>query len=378
LVYLYSFSENYVHFIPKWYNKPISVKRRGNYMEGRDLLVKLSNNFGISGSEYKLHGILEEYFKEVTDEIKIGKLGDFAAIKKGTSDGKVKIMISAHADEIGLIVTEIDDRGFVHFANVSGVDPKTLPAQEVIIYGNKEVYGVIGAKPPHVLTPEDMKQAIKMEDMVIDTGMTKEELSEFVSVGDFITPKRECVNLLGDFMTGKAFDDRASIAAMFECAKELQNLKHTADVYFVSSTQEERGSMGARVMTHEINPDIGIAIDVTFGDKYANPDITAECGKHAEITIGGNIHPELSEMLIKVADDYNIPYVLDVTAGGTGTDARVIQLARDGIATLLVSIPIKYMHTSTETLSYKDVKRIGRLLALFISSIKDWGDVYNA
>jgi endoglucanase len=208
--------------------------------------------------------------------------------------------------------------------------------------------------------------------------MTREELSEFVSVGDFITPKRECANLLGDFMTGKAFDDRASIAAMFECAKELQYLKHTADVYFVSSTQEERGSHGARVMTHEINPDVGIAIDVTFGDKYANPDITAECGKHTEITIGGNVHPELAEKLIKVADDYSIPYVLDIAPGGTGTDARVIQLARDGIATLLVSIPIKYMHTSTETLSYRDVKRVGRLLALFISSFKDWGDIYNA
>lgn len=347
-------------------------------MEGRDLLVRLSNSFGISGSEYKLHGILEEYFKEVTDEIKIGKLGDFTAIKKGTSNGQFKIMISAHADEVGLIVTDIDDRGFIHFANVSGVDAKTLPAQEVMIYGKKEVYGVIGAKPPHVLTPEDMKQAVKMDDMVIDTGMNKDEISEFISVGDFITPKRECANLIGDFITGKSFDDRASIAAMYECARELQNLKHTADVYFIASTQEERGSMGARVMTHEINPDIGIAIDVTFGDKYANPDITAECGKHVEITIGGNIHPELSEMLIKVADDYNIPYVLDIAPGGTGTDARVIQQARDGIATLLVSVPIKYMHTSTETLSYKDVKRIGRLLALFISSIKDWGDVYNA
>lgn len=346
-------------------------------MEGKDLLVKLSNNFGISGSEHKLHGILEEYFKEVTDEIKIGKLSDFAAIKKGSSNGQFKVMIAAHADEIGLIVTDITDRGFIHFANVSGVDPKTLPAQEVIIYGKEEVYGVIGAKPPHVLTPEEASKAVKMEDMVIDTGMTKEEVSKLVSVGDFITPKRECINLIGDFMTGKAFDDRASITAMYECAKELQNMKHTADVYFVSTTQEERGSMGTKVMAYDINPDIGIAIDVTFGDKYAHPDIIAECGKHTEITIGGNIHPELVQRLIAVADDYSIPYVLDITAGGTGTDARALQVAREGIATLLLSIPIKYMHTSTETLSYKDVKRVGRLLALFIASIKDWEDIYS-
>lgn len=345
-------------------------------MDGKELMFKLCDSFGVSGNEYMLHGILEEYFKEYTDEIRIGKLGDFVAIKKGSSNGDFKIMIAAHADEVGLMVKDIDDRGFIRFANVCGVDPKTLPAQEVIIHGNRDVYGVIGAKPPHVLSAEDMKKAVSMDDMVIDVGMNREEVLSVISVGDFINVKRNCINLLGDYVTGKALDDRCGIAALYECAKELQKMKHTADVYFVATTQEERGHHGATVMSYEINPDIGIAIDVDFGDKYAYNDAKSECGKGIEIAVGPNIHPELSEMMIKVADEYNIKYAIDVSPGSTGTDAWNIQVSRDGIPTLLVSIPLRYMHTSTEVISYSDVKEAGRLLALFIASIRDWGDIY--
>lgn len=345
-------------------------------MEGKELMVKLSDSFGVSGNEYLLHGILEEYFKEYTDEIKYGRLGDFVGIKKGESKGKFKIMLAAHADEVGLIVTDIDERGFIHFANVCGVDPKTLPAQEVIVHGKKDVYGVIGAKPPHVLTSEDMKKAIKMEDMLIDVGMVRKEVLNFISVGDFINVKRNCKNLLNDYVTGKALDDRCGIAAMYECAKELQKMKHSADVYFVATTQEERGHLGAKVMTYEINPDIGIAIDVDFGDKYAYEEAVSECGKGIEISIGPNFHPELADKMMEIADKYKISYEIDVSANPPGTDGAAIQISREGVPTLLVSIPLRYMHTSTEVVCYKDVIEAGKLLALFIASINDWSDIY--
>jgi tetrahedral aminopeptidase len=351
------------------------VMRRG-YMDGRELLFKLSNSFGVSGNEHHLHGTLEEYFKNYSDEIIAGKLGDFTALKKGTSNGEFKIMIAGHSDEIGLIVKDIDERGFIYFANVAGVDAKTLPAQEVTIHGKREVYGVIGAKPPHVLTPEDMKKAIKMEDMVIDVGMSKEEVEEVITVGDFITVKRECANLLGDRITGKALDNRAGICSMLECAKELQKIKHSADVYFVATTMEEFGHLGVRTSAYSINPDIGIAVDVTFADKYADSEIPSECGKGVELTVGPCFHPELTDKLMKIADEYNIPYSVDVTPGKSGTDAWDIQVAREGIPTLLISIPLKYMHTTTEVISYSDVKKAGRLIALFISAIRDWSDVY--
>lgn len=345
-------------------------------MEGKELLFKLSDSFGISGNEYMLHGTLSEYFKKYTDEIKLGKLGDFIAIKKGSSGGKFKIMLAAHSDEVGLMVKSIDERGFIHFTNVCGIDPKTLPAQEVIIHGKRDVYGVIGAKPPHVLTPEDMKKAIKMDDMVIDTGMTREEVLEVISVGDFINVDRNCISLLGDFVSGKALDDRSGIAAMYECAKELSKLKHSADVYFAATSQEERGYIGAKVTTYDINPDIGIAIDVDFGDKYAYPDVVNECGKGIEIAVGPAIHPELVEKLMKVADEYKIKYEIDVAPNPGGTDAYAINITREGIPTLLISIPLRYMHTSTEVVNYRDVVEAGKLLALFIASIKDWGDIY--
>lgn len=350
--------------------------RGGISLEGKDLLFELSNSFGVTGNEYNLSGTLGNYFKEYTDEIITAKRGDFVALKKGS--GQYKVMIAAHADEVGLMVKDIDSRGFIYFTSVGGVDAKTLPAQEVIIHGRSEVYGVIGAKPPHVLTAEEMKKAISMEDMMIDVGMTKEISSKIISIGDFITVRRSCKALLGDFITGKALDDRAGICTMFECAKELQKIKHSADVYFAATTMEETGGSGVRTVAYEINPDVGIVVDVTFADRYANSDIPAECGKGIEIDIGPNMHPELSDRLIKIAEEYNIPYCIDVYPGHTGTDAWNLQIAREGIPTVLIGVPLKYMHTSTEVISYKDIKAAGRLMALFIASLKDWRDVYDS
>lgn len=344
-------------------------------LKGKDLMIKLCDSFGVSGNEGNLHGILTEYFDEFCDEFKVGPLGDFIAIKKGTSQGRFKIMLAAHADEVGLMVRNIDERGFVGLANVSGVDPKTLPGSEVIIRGKQNVFGVVGAKPPHVLTPEDMKKAVKMEDLLIDVGMTREEAVKVISVGDFITIKRRSAKLVGDYITAKALDNRCSIAALYECCKELSKMLHTADVYLTMTTQEERGHHGARVSAYEINPDIGIAVDVDFGDKYAYSDAVSECGKGVEISVGPTFHNKLSQRLMEIGDKYNIPYEIDVTSNAPGTDGEALQITREGIPTGLVSIPLRYMHTSTEVVNYKDVIEAGKLLALFISSVKDWGDI---
>ncbi|MCX7884690.1 MAG: M42 family metallopeptidase [Caloramator sp.] len=343
-------------------------------MEGREFLIKLSDSIGISGYEHNLYEILNYAFKDYVDEINYGTLGDFIAVKKGK--GSIKIMLAAHMDEVGLMVTNINERGFIEFRCLKGVDAKVLPAQEVIIHGKKEVYGVIGAKPPHVLTEDEAKKAIAVDDMQIDTGLKKEELIKLISPGDLISIKRNAVNLLGDYITGKALDDRAGICVMFECAKILKNVEHHPDVYFVATVMEEVGYKGARTVTNRINPDIGIAIDVTSADKYAKDDIRVECGKNIKIAVGPNIHPELVEKLIETADKNDIPYKLVAEPGKTGTDACAIQVSGEGVATLLISIPIKYMHTSNEVINYNDVEKAGRLIASFISTLKDWGDIY--
>ena len=181
-----------------------------------------------------------------------------------------------------------------------------------------------------------------------------EKVKELVKIGDVVTIKRELISLENESVSGKALDDRAGVAVMYECAKELSHLKHEADVYFVGTVQEEVGTRGAATSSFSINPDIGIAIDV---------------GKGSGLTIGGNIHPKLRAQMAKVGEEYNIPFQYEIDPGPTGTDARAIQITREGIPTLLLSIPLKYMHTSTELINLSDVKSSAKLLARFIASI---------
>jgi endoglucanase len=344
-------------------------------MEGRKMLFRLSDIAGVSGSEDNLHEILEEYFKEWTDETTRGRLGDFTAVKKGSGGGGPRILVEAHSDQIGFMVKSIDERGFVHFTGVTEIDPAILPAQEVVIHGRKDVYGVIGMKPPHVLTPEERKTAVRMEDMKIDVGMTQEEAKSLIKPGDTITAGGPCTDLLEGYITGRAMDNRTSLCAMYECARLLKGYGHTADVYFSAAPMEEIGCLGGGPAAYAADPDAAIVLDVTFADTYGYSELPGGCGDGVEIAVGPNVHPELTDELISIAEENCIPYFISVYPGHTGTDAYDIQVTREGIPTVLISIPIRYMHTFTEVVKYEDIERAARLTALFISSLKGWGDL---
>jgi endoglucanase len=206
--------------------------------------------------------------------------------------------------------------------------------------------------------------------MTIDIGLSKDEVRKYVSIGDIITVKRKLMELKNNRVSGKALDDRAGIAVLYECIKELSNIDHEADIYFVTTVQEEVSMAGALTSCYSINPDIGIAVDVGFG---TTPELTKsnsiELGKGPGITLGGNIHPNLRKKLVETANEYNIPYQMEITPGPTGTDARAMQITREGIPSLVVSIPLRYMHTSVEVIDMQDIKNTGKLLAFFISSI---------
>jgi len=342
-------------------------------LDTRKFLELLCNEDGVSGYESNLNPIIIEAFEKYTDNIVIDRLGNIIAHKKGKvsdSKNKVKIMIAAHMDEIGLMVKDIEENGFLRFTNIGGVDPRTILGQEVIVHGREDLFGVIGSKPPHLQDPKEQDKAIAMEDMTIDIGLSKEDVDKLVNIGDTITIKRELRDLIGGRVTAKALDDRAGIAATLECMKELDKINHDADIYFVTSIQEEVSMAGALVSAFKVNPDIGIAVDVGFG---STPELakseTIELGKGPGITIGGNIHPNLRKKLVGVANEYNIPNQIEVNAGPTGTDARAIQITREGIPSLVLSIPLKYMHTSVEVVDMKDIKNTGKLLAFFIASI---------
>ncbi|SHJ59609.1 endoglucanase [Anaerobranca californiensis DSM 14826] len=342
-------------------------------METKDFLREITEIMGVSGYELKVGLKINDYFHRLCDQTKIDKLGNVIGYKKGSGNGP-KIMLAAHMDEIGLMITKIEEGGFLRFTSVGGIDPRTLPAQEVTIYGKEKVYGIIGAKPPHLTEPEERTKAIKMYDLFIDTGLSEEEVKEKIGVGDIVVVNRKLLELKNNYVSGKALDDRAGVAVIIECLKELRKMVHTADVYAVATVQEEVGLRGAMVSSYGIVPDIGIAIDVCFGDMPGlSEEYTSKLDDGPVLAIGPNIHPKVFEGLKKVADNWNIPIQLETAPGHSGTDAGAIQIARGGIATAVVSLPQRYMHTSVETLAIQDIKKAGKLLALYIASLDKKG-----
>ncbi len=347
-----------------------------------DELIKdiqsFSNLRGISGSEYRIAKNIAAAFEPYADEVKTDTLGNVIAIKRCGRDAAKKVMIEAHMDEIGLTVTSIDDRGFLTFANVGGVDRRILPSMEVVVHGKRDVIGVIGAKPPHLREKGDTDKSTPLKDMAVDVGMTKEEAEAVISVGDSITLAQSSGELLGGNLSGKSLDDRASVAAVLNVMKAVANTRLNADIYAVSAVCEEIGGMGAETAAYAIEPDIAVAIDVCHGITPDNSYNAFENGCGAVISVGPNLHPKLTKRLFDTAEEYGIKTETDVDGGDTGTDAWVIQVSRAGVPTALLSIPLKYMHTSVETLAASDVKATAELLTRFIADLpetdEEWRD----
>lgn len=337
----------------------------------KKLIKELSDLRGISGFEYRISDKIAEYFRPYADEVTVDTLGNVIAVKRCGKENAKKIMIEAHCDEIGLMVRDIDDRGFVTMAMVGGIDARILPSSEVVIHGRKDVPGVIGAKPPHLQEADEAKKASKLTDMAIDTGMNADEVKKYVSVGDSITLAQSVGELGGGQFSGKTLDDRAGVAALITTMKNLMKIKTDVDVYAVAAVQEEVGLRGAKTAAYSINPDLAVAVDVCHGITPDNSDNAFETGSGAVISIGPNIHPKLQKRLSETAEKYHVKTELDVDGGDTGTDAWAIQVSRCGVPTALLSIPLKYMHTSVETLSVSDVSAVSELLTYFIQNLDD-------
>ncbi len=337
-------------------------------MENKDLLKSLCLGHAPSGREHMIYSLIKEIFSPF-GEVNIDHMNNIIVHKKGK--GNNSIMLMAHADEIFLIVTDIYEDGFIKFRAV-GVDPKALVSQEVIIHGKQSILGIIGIKTLYLQDDNERSNTVNTENLLIDTGYSKESLENIVKVGDFITLKGEFVELLNNNVSCKTIDNRAGIAAMYQCAKELENIEHDLDVYFICSCQEEVGHRGAKMISYNLNANIGIAIDTTF-DSGPIGDTEREniLGNGPIVCIGPNLHPKLNKKLMNLAREYKIPYGAEVEPGNTGTDAWDIQTTRSGIPSLLISIPIKYMHTRVELVNMDDIKNTGRLIASLIKNLKD-------
>ena len=337
-------------------------------MECGELLKKLSDIRAVAGRENMATDKIAEIFREYCDDVSIDAFYNVIGFKKGQAEKPGNVLVTAHYDEIGLIITGIEDSGFLRFTAVGGVDAKAIGAMEVTVHGKEDLFGVIGVKPPHLIPPEDKDTGIKMEDMRIDIGYSGEKARELVNIGDMVSFNSPARELMNNRIAGKSMDNRSGVAALVEILKELQKIKHDDNVYVVATVQEELGLIGAICATYNIKADLGIVIDVCHGDMPDAPsDEAFPLGKGVAVAIGPIISRKHAKACIKLAKEENISYQIDPEAGDTGTEAAVHAVAREGIPVILLSIPSKYMHTSVEMVSVNDVVSTGRLAARYIA-----------
>lgn len=335
-----------------------------------NFLKEISPYTGVSGYEENLSIIISDYFDRLCNEVKSDSFFNTTGVKRQKSNLRPVVMVAAHMDEIGLMVKDIDEKGFLHFTTVGGVDPRILPSMPVNVNGRKKLRGIIGVKPPHLLNGSN-DEAYNIEDLHIDVGMKKEKVLEFVRIGDIITFASNYTELLGNKVSSRAVDDRAGIAVMLYAMEYLDRLKYNSEVLFTATVQEEVGTRGVATSAYSLNPDIGVVIDVTHA---VTPDASKEETFDIEkpvIAIGPNMSPCLTNRLRQIAEENNIDYSIEVEAGPTGTDARTMQITRSGIPCVLIGIPLRYMHTPIETISVDTLRNTGRLLATFIASLEE-------
>jgi len=335
------------------------------------LLKQLTEADGIAGYEGPIRELIRQTWQPFVDEMREDKLGSLIALRRGTgSDPRPKLMLAAHMDEIGLMVTGLE-KGFLRIARVSGTDRRVLLGLEVIVHGQRDLPGIVATRPPHVLPEAERKKSVPWDKMFVDVGLPAEEVQRLVTVGDLISIRRETVELKNRRVAGKAMDDRACVAAVTLALEQLAGMRHAWDVYAVATVQEETGLKGAMTSAYGVAPDLAVALDVTFGKHPGVPDVDAwPLGEGPTIAIGPNFHPGLVKRLKEVAEAHEIPYHVEPALDGGGTDAWAIQVTREGVPTALIAIPNRYMHQPVETVAAQDVERAGRLLAAFIARLE--------
>ncbi len=341
-------------------------------MDTSALLKQLSNATGPSGYEKPARDLIQSEFERLADEVRTDKLGNLIALKRGGQTGEPtrrSVMLAAHMDEIGLMVTDIEE-GFLRVAHVGGVDDRQLLAQAVLVHGRRDLPGVVSSRPPHLMPPDERNKVVPVRDLFVDVGLSTQEVDELVRVGDLVSFRQEAIELKNGLLTGKALDNRVSVTALLFCLEALQGLRHAWDVYAVATVQEEVGLKGAITSAYGLAPDLAIAIDGTYGKQKGAPENrTFPLGKGPTIGIGPNFHPKLYQALVEQTKELEIPYHVEAAPGSSGTDAWAIQVSRQGVATALLSIPLRNMHSPVEVVSVKDVERTGRLMAHFVAGL---------
>jgi endoglucanase len=341
--------------------------------ESYGFLKALQETPSPSGFEQPVQRIVRKRMKPFAGSIETDVHGN--VIVGLNLKGSPRVMLAGHCDQIGLMVNYIDDNGFIFVLAIGGLDPSVLPGSRVVVHTQHgPIDAVIGRKPVHVLKPEERGAKIELRELWVDIGAkNKKETEQVVSIGDPITFRLEMVHLGNDLVTSPAFDNKCGTFVVMEALRLCSIRRIKCALFAVSTVQEEVGLRGARTSCYGVDPQVGIAVDVTHAtdypdiDKRINGDI--KIGGGPTISTGANINPPLEALLVKTAKMRNIPIQMEAAPGGTGTDANAIQLSRAGVATALVSIPNRYMHTPVEVVSLGDLEAAAKLIAETVAAI---------
>lgn len=302
--------------------------------------------------------------------------GNLVAYRPCGIQNAKKVVLDAHLDEVGMVITGAEE-GFLTFRAVGGIDPRMLPDREVTILTEPPCFGLVAVLPPHIQKPGDADRSIPLTDLRIDAGLTQEEAEKLV--GSFAVPRETMRSLLHNNVSGKAMDDRAGFLTLLRTAELLSDSPLDVDLFILGSSREETGGGGALVGAYQLEPDCFVAVDVTHARTPDGPkEGTFPTGSGAIIGIGPNIARWMSDRLIAKAEENHIPWQPEVMAGNTGTNAWRVQTAREGIATAVLSLPLKYMHSPVETLDLSDLEACAALLAAFVKDLGTEGGCFLA
>jgi endoglucanase len=344
-----------------------------------DFLRRLVDTPGPSGYEQRVQQVFRNRVAAYTADVKTDVLGNvYATVNPG---GSPRVMLAGHADEIGFQVRYVSDEGMLYFGSIGGHDAIVTVGQRVTVHTmNGPIPGVLGRTAVHLLDADERKKTPKLDDLWIDIGAKdKADAKSVVAIGDCVTYQHELQRLRGDLCVARSFDDKMGVFVVAEALRLLAGMSLKAAVIGVSTVQEEVGLRGARTSAYDVDPQIGIATEVGHSTDYPGGDKKkvgdVKLGGGPMITRGANINPVVFDLLVKTAKEVQIPYQIQATPGGTGTDANVIQLNRAGVATGLIGVPLRYMHTPNEIMNLDDIENAVRLTAGFCERVTeeiDW------
>jgi putative aminopeptidase FrvX len=335
-------------------------------------LKNLTTTPGLSGYEAPIRAQIEEAWRPLTDEITVSRLGSLHAIKRGSgAEPRKRLLVTAHMDIIGLMVTAIVD-GFLRVTEVGGLDHRVLPGQLVTVHGRQDLPALVVQPPAYLLPPDNQSGPVKLANLLVDTGLLPAEVSRLVRPGDLISFSQPPVEMKDQTLASRYLDNRASLAALTVCLDALQGRHLEWDIWAAATTQEEETFAGAYSTAFLSHPDLAIVIDVTFGSSPGSPGYRSfPLGKGPTLGYGPNIQPALHNAFKNLADRLEITYQVEIMPPRSGTEAYAIQVAAEGIPTMALGIPLRYMHTPVEIVSLKDITRTGRLVAEFAAGLDD-------